>query len=108
MLTPEMQMAMSSLHFLSPDSKSQAFDHKANGYARGEGTALIVVKPLSDAIRDGNVIRAVIRGTCVNQDGKTPGKYHVETQRRGVDLNLDRNHVTIIKGPGRVDPDHVS
>ncbi|OJD32113.1 polyketide synthase [Diplodia corticola] len=72
-LMPEMQIAMTSLHFLSPDSKSQSFDHKANGYARGEGAAVVVLKPLADAIRDGNTIRAVIRGTGVNQDGKTPG-----------------------------------
>ncbi|CAG8327922.1 unnamed protein product [Penicillium salamii] len=72
-LMPEMQTAMTSLHFLSPDSKSQSFDHKANGYARGEGAAVVVIKPLADAIKDGNTIRAVIRGTGVNQDGKTPG-----------------------------------
>ncbi|RDA94859.1 hypothetical protein CP533_4211 [Ophiocordyceps camponoti-saundersi (nom. inval.)] len=72
-LMPELQTAMSSLHFLSPDCKSMAFDHKANGYARGEGAAVVVLKPLCDALRDGNVIRAVIRGSGVNQDGKTPG-----------------------------------
>jgi acyl transferase domain-containing protein len=73
---PEMQTAMTSLNFLSPDSKSQSFDHKANGYSRGEGAAVIVIKSLADAIRDGNTIRGVIRGTAVNQDGKTPGKFY--------------------------------
>ncbi|RDA84939.1 hypothetical protein CP532_5159 [Ophiocordyceps camponoti-leonardi (nom. inval.)] len=72
-LMPELQTAMSSLHFLSPDCKSMAFDHRANGYARGEGAAVVVLKPLFDALRDGNVVRAVIRGSGVNQDGKTPG-----------------------------------
>ncbi|KAL6796632.1 putative polyketide synthase [Trichoderma sp. SZMC 28012] len=72
-LMPEMQIAMTSLHFLSPDSKSQSFDHKANGYARGEGATVVVIKALEDALRDGDTIRAVIRGTGVNQDGKTPG-----------------------------------
>ncbi len=70
---PEMQISMTSLHFLSPDCKSQSFDHKANGYARGEGAAVVILKPLAHAIRDNNVIRAVIRGTAINQDGKTPG-----------------------------------
>lgn len=59
--------------FLSPDGKCYSFDHRANGYARGEGVGSIVVKRLSDAIRDGNTIRAVIRGSGVNQDGRTAG-----------------------------------
>lgn len=64
---------MTSLNFLSPDSKCHSFDHRANGYARGEGTAVVILKPLADALKDDDVIRAVIRGTGVNQDGKTPG-----------------------------------
>jgi acyl transferase domain-containing protein len=64
---------LTTLNFLSPDSKCQAFDHKANGYARGEGIASIILKPLDAALRDNDLIRGVIRGTAVNQDGKTPG-----------------------------------
>ena len=64
---------LSNLGFLSPDSKCHSFDHRANGYARGEGTAVVVLKRLSQAIQDGDVMRAVIRATGVNQDGKTPG-----------------------------------
>ena len=64
---------MTSLHFPSPDSKSQSFDRNVNGYARGEGAVVVVLKPLADALRDNKVIGAVIRGTGVNQDGKTPG-----------------------------------
>ncbi|KAK3358219.1 hypothetical protein B0T25DRAFT_477401 [Lasiosphaeria hispida] len=73
MITPHVGSALSAQHFLSPDSKSQAFDIKANGYARGEGAVTFVIKSLAKALRDGNVIRAVIRGTAVNQDGRTPG-----------------------------------
>lgn len=61
------------MNFLGPDSVSYSFDHRANGYARGEGFGIVVVKRLSDALRDGNTIRAVIRATGVNQDGRTPG-----------------------------------
>lgn len=64
---------MSNLSFLSSDSKCYSFDHRANGYARGEGMAVVVLKKLSAAIRDGNTIRAVIRATGSNEDGKTPG-----------------------------------
>lgn len=64
---------LSNLNFLSPDSKCYSFDHRANGYARGEGTAVIVLKLLSVAIQDGDLIRAVVRATGSNQDGRTPG-----------------------------------
>ncbi|KAH8803554.1 hypothetical protein F5884DRAFT_888903, partial [Xylogone sp. PMI_703] len=73
MVTPEIHLSLSSLHFLSPDGKSQAFDANANGYSRGEGAAVVILKPLDAALRDGNTIRAIIRGTGVNQDGRTPG-----------------------------------
>ncbi|PYH67688.1 type I polyketide synthase [Aspergillus vadensis CBS 113365] len=56
-----------------PDGKCQSFDHKANGYSRGEGAAVVILKPLHLALRDNDVVRAVIRGTAVNQDGNTPG-----------------------------------
>jgi zearalenone synthase, highly reducing iterative type I polyketide synthase len=73
MCSPAMNTAMTTLHFLTPDSKCQTFDEKANGYARGEGTSFVVLKPLNIAIGDNDVIRAVIRNTGSNQDGKTPG-----------------------------------
>ncbi|KEQ98173.1 hypothetical protein AUEXF2481DRAFT_62731 [Aureobasidium subglaciale EXF-2481] len=72
MLNPDMFISMSSLGFLSPDGKSYAFDSRANGYGRGEGVATVILKPLADAIRDGDPIRAVIRETALNQDGRTP------------------------------------
>lgn len=64
---------LSDLEFLSPDSKCYSFDHRANGYSRGEGFGIIIIKPLSKALEDGDTIRAVIRATGVNQDGRTPG-----------------------------------
>lgn len=64
---------MSDMTFLSPDGISYAFDHRANGYSRGEGLGLVVIKLLSRAIEDGDTIRAVIRATGANQDGRTPG-----------------------------------
>jgi acyl transferase domain-containing protein len=73
MLSPDLNMWLSNLHMLAPDGLSKAFDDRADGYGRGEGVAAIILKPLTEAIRDRNTIRAVIRGTGVNQDGKTPG-----------------------------------
>ncbi|TDZ28415.1 Reducing polyketide synthase FUB1 [Colletotrichum spinosum] len=72
-LTPEcMSFPLSNASFLCPDARSYSFDHKANGYARGEGYVFVLGKPLAAALRDGDTIRAVIRTTGVNQDGRTP------------------------------------
>ncbi|KAK1731468.1 beta-ketoacyl synthase domain-containing protein [Colletotrichum acutatum] len=71
--TPNTMMPMTALNFLSPDGKCFAFDSRANGYGRGEGIGFVVLKKLSDAVRDNDTIRAVIRGTHVNQDGLTTG-----------------------------------
>ena len=65
--------SMSSMGFLSPDGRSHTYDARANGYGRGEGVACVLLKPLDKALDDGDIIRAVIRNTAVNQDGKTPG-----------------------------------
>ena len=70
---PAMYIAESSLHMLSPDSCSRMWDKDANGYARGEGFGVLVLKPLSRAIMDGDHIEAVIRSTGVNSDGRTKG-----------------------------------
>lgn len=57
--------------FLSPDGKCFAFDQRANGYGRGEGVATVVIKRLKDAIAAGDPIRAVIRESVLNQDGRS-------------------------------------
>ncbi|RMZ80672.1 hypothetical protein DV738_g2743, partial [Chaetothyriales sp. CBS 135597] len=70
---PDTVIPLTSLGFLSPDGKCYSFDHRANGYSRGEGFGVLVLKRVSDAIRAGDTIRAVIRGSSSNQDGKSPG-----------------------------------
>ncbi|EHA24700.1 hypothetical protein ASPNIDRAFT_210217 [Aspergillus niger ATCC 1015] len=66
-------ISLSALQFISPDSRCHSFGADGNGYAKGEGFGVLVLKRLSDAIADGDVIRAVIRATATNQDGRTPG-----------------------------------
>ncbi|KAJ8122817.1 hypothetical protein ONZ43_g1083 [Nemania bipapillata] len=73
MLLPDSAVSLSRLQFLSPSSRCYTFDDRANGYARGEGVCVMMLKSLDDALRDGDTIRAVIRGSGTNQDGKTPG-----------------------------------
>ncbi|KAI6573828.1 Type I Iterative PKS [Pyricularia oryzae] len=72
-LHPTFFSQLSSMHMVSPDGVSHSFDAAANGYGRGEGIAGVVIKNLSAAIADGDVIRALIRATGVGSDGKTPG-----------------------------------
>ncbi|KAF2195930.1 hypothetical protein K469DRAFT_545317 [Zopfia rhizophila CBS 207.26] len=75
-LNPHMTVAMTEQGVLSVDGRCKTFDEAANGYARGEGVVAIHIKKLSDALRDGDPIRAVIRSSCLNSDGKTAGLSH--------------------------------
>ncbi|KAI0418238.1 hypothetical protein F5X98DRAFT_123264 [Xylaria grammica] len=70
-LGPEAAIVLANGGYLSPDSLCYSFDHRANGYGRGEGIVVIIIKLVVDAIRDGNMIRAVIRATGANQNGRT-------------------------------------
>ena len=72
-LVPDSLIAKSNIRLLSPEGRSFAFDDRSDGYGPGEGTAVLVLKPLQDAIRDGDPVRAVIRNTGINQDGRTQG-----------------------------------
>ncbi|KAK1621900.1 mycocerosic acid synthase [Colletotrichum phormii] len=73
LLSPEMGLELNGLGVLDPSSTSYSFDKRANGYGRGEGIAAVVLKRMSDALRDGDTIRAVIRNTGCNHDGHSPG-----------------------------------
>ncbi|KAI1029050.1 hypothetical protein LB504_012981 [Fusarium proliferatum] len=70
---PDTIIPLTALGFLSPDGRCYSFDERANGYSRGEGFGMVVLKRLSDAIRDGDCIRAIVRGSSSNQDGNSPG-----------------------------------
>ncbi|KAI0597513.1 hypothetical protein F4775DRAFT_593206 [Biscogniauxia sp. FL1348] len=72
-LNPETFIVESKLNMLSPTGRSRMWDADADGYARGEGVAAVVLKRLSDAIADGDHIESIIRETGTNQDGHTSG-----------------------------------
>jgi 3-oxoacyl-(acyl-carrier-protein) synthase len=75
-LAPEMQLLTVKLGALSPTSTCHTFDASADGYGRGEGFGALYLKKYSDAIAGGYPIRALIRGTAVNANGRTAGISH--------------------------------
>ncbi|KAJ5307079.1 hypothetical protein N7508_006094 [Penicillium antarcticum] len=72
-LTVDQHMNTAKLGVLSPDSTCHTFDASANGYGRAEGVGAVYLKRLSDAVRDGDPIRGVLRSSAVNNNGKVPG-----------------------------------
>ncbi|MEA2488833.1 MAG: polyketide synthase PksN, partial [Acidobacteriota bacterium] len=73
MAGPQMHIKTAQATMLSPDGRCYTFDQRANGFVPGEGVGVVLLKRLSDAERDGDIIHAVIDGWGVNQDGKTNG-----------------------------------
>ncbi|KAB8278611.1 hypothetical protein BDV30DRAFT_233574 [Aspergillus minisclerotigenes] len=100
-LSPDMAMSLSNQSFLSPDGRCWSFNEKANGYGRGEGFGALILKRFDDAVADNDVIRAVVRATGTNQDGRTPGIVQPSRQaqaeliqetykKAGLDMRLTR------------------
>jgi acyl transferase domain-containing protein/NAD(P)-dependent dehydrogenase (short-subunit alcohol dehydrogenase family)/NADPH:quinone reductase-like Zn-dependent oxidoreductase/acyl carrier protein len=100
MFRPEFMMAMCKGQFLAPDGRSKSFDDRADGYGRGEGAGVIVVKPWWKALADYDRIYALVRATGCNQDGKTNGITvpNPDAQKRLILSVLDRSEVA----PGRI------
>lgn len=73
LLAPESSIAMTKFGAMAPDGRCKAFDSRANGYVRGEGGGMVVLKPLSAARADGDRVYAVIRGSAMNNDGPSNG-----------------------------------
>ncbi len=72
-LTPDISIALSQANFLSPVGRCKVFDESANGYVRSEGCGLVMLKPLSVALADGDSIQGIIRGSAIRQDGYSNG-----------------------------------
>jgi acyl transferase domain-containing protein len=75
-LNPDAQLFTTKLNAISPTSRSHTFDAAADGYSRAEGFGAIYIKRLSDALALGDPIRAIVRGTSYNSNGKTGGISH--------------------------------
>jgi len=72
-LSPETVISMCQSRMMAPDGRCKTFDAAADGFGQAEGCAAVVVKRLSDAVREGDTIFSLIRGTAVNQDGASSG-----------------------------------
>lgn len=94
--SPTTGIGFSKLQATCPDGYCKSFDASANGYARGEGCGVILLKRLSDAIRDNNEILAVVRATGINQDGKSNGLTapNGESQEKLIRTTMARAGVT--------------
>ena len=106
-LNPETYVSFCNLSMLSPDGRCYAFDARANGFVRSEGAGLVVLMPLSKAVREGHEIYAVIRETGINQDGNTsgitvPNRLAQEKLMRQVyrDSGIDPGQVSFIEAHG--------
>jgi len=72
-LSPLGTLSLCQARMLSPDGRCNTFDKTANGFARAEGAGAVLLKRLSDALKDGDQIMAIIRGSSINQDGDSSG-----------------------------------
>jgi acyl transferase domain-containing protein len=72
-LSPKLSVNFDKAGVMAADGRCKTFDAKADGYVRGEGAGIVVLKPLNQALADGDPIYAVIRGSATNQDGRTNG-----------------------------------
>ncbi len=100
MLSPEASIALSQMRALSPSGRCRTFDARADGYVRGEGCGVVVLKRLPDALANGNQILAVIRGSSVNHDGRSNGL----TAPNG---NAQEQVIRLALADANVDPDGV-
>lgn len=84
LLGPGNFVMISSEGILSPEGSCKSFDASADGYARGEGVTAVYIKRLEDALRDGNPVRAVIRATGTNHDGKSQGIFNPRSETQEI------------------------
>ncbi len=99
-LSPEVTVALSKAHMLASDGRCKTFDSRADGFVRGEGGGIIILKRLSDALADGDNILALIRGSAINQDGRSNGLTapNGPSQEMAIRAALANGHVS----PGQV------
>ena len=101
LLEPGVSAEFARAGFLAADGRCKTFSAEADGYARGEGVGVVVLKPLSRALADGDAVYAVIRGGAINQDGRTNGL--TAPSRLAQESVLRAAYLAAGIAPGRVD-----
>lgn len=108
---PEVWVALDQMGALSAEGKCFPYDSKASGFGRGEGSACLVLKPLSDALAAGDAVRAVIRNTAANHSGRTqgitmPSRWAQEALARQLhsEVGLDPHDTDFVEGHGTGTP----
>lgn len=109
-INPAMAMMLSKGNFLSPDGACRSFDESSNGYVRGEGVAVVYLKPLSKALASNNKIYGLIRGSACNSDGFTSQGFTVPSANsqtrmlqaayQNADINIDQVQYIEAHGTG--------
>ena len=100
-LQPHISIAYSQSKMMAPDGRCKFGDAQANGYVRSEGAGIVVLKPLSKALADGDPVYAVIRGSAVNNDGRTSG-YMTTPARDGQERMLRLAYLDAGLSPSQV------
>ncbi|KAL2817757.1 hypothetical protein BDW59DRAFT_165803 [Aspergillus cavernicola] len=111
-LAPGLTVSMSLLMALSPEGSSKSFDAAADGYARGEAVTALYIKRLDEAIRDGNPIRAVIRSSASNADGRSrggmanpnPDAHEAVIKQAYASVGLDMSQTAMVEAHGTGTP----
>lgn len=73
LLSPDVMVNFCQSNMLAQDGRCKTFDESANGYSRGEGVGMVMLKPFSEALKDGDSILALIKGSAINHDGRSAG-----------------------------------
>jgi acyl transferase domain-containing protein/acyl carrier protein len=105
LVSPATSDAYSAAGLLSPTGRCRPFDRSADGYVRGEGAGVVVLRRLADAIADGDTIHAVIRGSAVSHSGRSNGLGAPHPQRQAEVIrkalgDMDPNEITYVETHG--------
>ncbi|WP_448665497.1 aminotransferase class III-fold pyridoxal phosphate-dependent enzyme [Serratia plymuthica] len=106
-LTPHLQKVFTEAQMLAPDGQCKTFDARADGYVRGEGCGIVVLKPLAQALADGDRVYATLVASAINQDGRSNGitapngpSQQAVIARALAEAGIDSNHIDYVEAHG--------